>query len=151
MSGISNPVIKPDKFTVLTADFTVNNSTVLADSGLYVNLELSRYYDIEVNLAVDSSAVADAKIQIVANANWLYTPQIVYVNSTATGVVYRFLFNFDFLLIGGGGTFIPSCCSIKGVVYPVTSGLMTVWFAQNTAEASNTKLKAGSYIRYRRL
>ena len=129
----------------------VNNSTTLvASTYLTIPVVANGFYIYEDNIMYDSSATADFQYLIVCP------------NFSANGPISRsFLtaadaltFNTDTSLstaAGGGGVGTVRTVMRSGLLSIGVAGNVSVQFAQNTANASNTLLKIGSWIRLTRV
>jgi hypothetical protein len=125
-------------------DETVNNSTTLQnDDDLFFTIAASEKWTVEIVCKIVSNATPDFKVFFTAPAGatfnfvtlqsvgtvalvpWASTAQSIITDATATGnigIVKAYVIN------------------------STTAGTVNFQWAQNTAEASNTILKAGSFM-----
>ena len=126
-----------------TADETVNNSTTLQndDHLLGWTMDANGVYAVIGCLLVDSGATPDIKFQWTLPASAVGYTVVVdnggseQATHAAAGVITT----------AGAGTI--QAVPISGVfIIAGTSGTATLQWAQNTADASDTKLRTGSWI-----
>jgi hypothetical protein len=131
------------------ADSTpVNNSVVLVSSS-YLTLPVvaNGFYIYESSILYDGNSTANFQHLIVC-PNFSTNGALSRLNITVGGTTL--LFNADTSLStasagGGVGTVKPTTRS--GLLAIGIAGNVSIQFAQNTANASNTVLKQGSWIR----
>ena len=153
--GSSRKTFYPGRTPVVvikTADQTVNNSTTLVnDSLLKSTLAVSTRYAFECFVVYDSSAVADIKVAFTVPA--AATIHYSTIARGATLAVAYAVSNASAGTIGIGadaaGTF-ASALIIGHVSMSTTAGDLQLQWAQNTAEVSDTIMKAGSWLRVER-
>ena len=146
-TGTTDPVAAHGHLVAIkAADETVNNSTVLQDDNeLTLAVEANTIYKCLVYLRFTSSAVADFKraFTVPAGATLSLTQLVNAAGADPTAVE-----------IDGTGTAAYSGFGAPIMVWPVvgflsvagTAGSLTLQWAQNTAEATDTKVLAGSYV-----
>lgn len=135
-----------------TADETVNNSATLQnDDHLSWAVAASCVYELEVHVAYSSGTTPDAKIA------WTYPTGLTMV---VTGIIGydaagTLVSNGNFAettVLQLGGTGADAHYSIWAIVtVSSTAGTLQLQWAQNTANASNTVFRAGSYGRLIRI
>jgi hypothetical protein len=140
---------------VRTTDGTpVNASTTLvADDVLTIPVAASSKYDLEALLMCDGSIAGDWKVKFDAPAgSTLYwVPDGPSTGSTAgsgnVGVDKKRYALANSAPMGALGAGTPAVASIRGtLITGATAGSLTVYMAQNTSDASNTFLAAGSSL-----
>lgn len=144
-----------------SADETVNNSTTLQDDDTFVlPVAANGVYFFECFLRYSTSAVADIKFGWTAPASATMDWGKGHVAEAALG---------GFHALGGagspttpaqvGGTQVGAGGGAGGgymmllagfIVTAGTAGNVTLQWAQNTAEVSDTKVLKGSFVRFRR-
>jgi hypothetical protein len=134
---------------VQTATQTVNGSTSLVSSSyLTVALEASSRYSFEAKILFTSNATADFKIGILgpsgAAAYYNAIGDLVGAGqvtpTTDSDISSASTIAFD----GSGGNDMAQLSGL--IVTGVTAGTLTIQFAQNTSDASNTSLLIGSVL-----
>jgi hypothetical protein len=141
-------------FVRRTANSTaVNNSTVLVNDGvLTLPVLANAIYQMELFLIYNSNATADFKIAFTAPAGAAMTwgqlgldTAVAGAGSVAGDVRAGVTTIAGNLPYGGAGA--DACGIAVGVlVMAGTAGTLTVQFAQNTANVSNTTIQAGSAL-----
>ncbi len=144
------------------ADQTVNSSTTFVeDTHLRLPLNLiGGHYAIDGFLFYDSSTVADIKLYLESPTNWetrysILGPVTSLSGSSSAG---EFEAGFDSTVIELGGDLgYWLCARIMGICRPPSSlmvatqfdhfGELKLWWAQNTANASNTRITINSWLR----
>ena len=139
-----------------TADETVNSSNVYQDddelSG--VALAANTVYAIRLVVRHSGTVVADHKLQLAlpAGATWLTEADYRCTASSSAwhpsvgSAAIAFSTEWTFSPIGASD---ESVMNITGyVIVAGTAGNLDVQWAQNTAEASDTKVLEGSYLEY---
>lgn len=152
----TGPVTVPnsDLDATLTADFTVTNladltdaSQALTTTGLMVAV-LAGTYDMTAYLIYNSSSTADAKIKLIAPGstviNWTQNAPIVNTAASNTQITRSSLTIGSEAGMGGTGTDLVALP--VGRVTFTQAGTFLIRFAQNTADPSNTILRAGSWL-----
>lgn len=139
---------------IQTADGTaVNNSTTLISSTqLTVPVGANTNYLLEMGLIHTSSTVADIKIGLAVPAGST-TPRIAtWTSGVAAAAISDAIFHdaLDATSFAGGGLGVGQMFTTRPWAWfttGATAGNVVLQYAQNTAEASNTILKAGSWMR----
>lgn len=132
-----------------SADETVNNSAVLQnDDQLVVALAASTTYEIDMVLLYNSNATADFQFGFVlpSGATMLYG--LTYWNTSLVAQVDQFSGSS---IIAAGGTAGGTAAVAKGNIVTSSAGNLTVRWAQNTANVSDTKVLIGSILVARQL
>lgn len=153
MSSLSNPPTSYDALKIKAADQVVNNSAVLvADTELTFDAKANTTYYIEIFLNILSGTVPDFDCLLNAPSGAvgrIILDQITGIAQTHTPVR-------DITAeVGPGcegvtdGTHNEYMHFIGIVKTSSTAGAVVIKWAQNTANASDTTLKAGSWMRYR--
>ena len=135
-----------------TGDQIVNNSTTFVSSTfLTLTVAANSSYVYEALLVWDTNSTADFKHQLLVPAGaavrqgtWTPTNTVAATNTTIA------VDALDAIGYGGGGVALGTMLTARpvGLIATVgTAGSVTVQFAQGTANASNTTLKTGSWIR----
>lgn len=134
-----------------TGDETVNGSDVLQnDDALLFAIGANEVWEFEFVLQTDSGTTPDFKhgISLPAGATLLgvaslFSTALAHTISTITGAAVS---------SGGAGAGTNLPLVLKGVVVNgANAGTVQLQWAQNTANASDTKVKANSYVFARRL
>jgi len=131
-----------------TVDETVNNTAVLQnDDVLFVSVEANAIYSTTLMIHYTSGATPDLKVALTyptgLTARWrqlgYFAAALQSVQSTEAGTS----------ALDGGTAW---TVEYKGlVVVGANAGTLQLQWAQNTMNASNTSVLAGSYIELRRL
>ena len=150
-SAMSKVILAPALFVKTATDQTVNNSAALVASGLTVSVEANSTYELSGFVAYNSSQVADLAVgwTVPAGASMQWLLDGLYFNSTsAAGSVYRSLLNAaQSGTAGGPGAANAVARPVGTITTGATAGAVTLTFAQNTADPTDTKLLAGSWVR----
>lgn len=138
------------------ADQTVNNSaTLVNDTALTVAVAANTTYAIEGFLAYDTSATADIKVAFTApaGATLLWSPLGLAGSSSGTsGSIDQRTLTTNNLALGGAGAGTNAVANPRGtLVTSSTAGSLTLQWAQNAAEVSDTKVKTGSWLKLTKL
>lgn len=142
-----------DTFVRKTADETVNNSAVMQDDdALLFAAEANATYAVEVFVMYTSTTVADWKIEwtLPAGASGLRHYQYNTGNTCVTFSGAGHLWTQQLNGIAGTGG-LCSFTAVGTVITAGTAGNVVFEWTQNTQEATNTVVHAGSYIRYRKI
>jgi hypothetical protein len=141
-----------------TADTTVNNSTTLVNvTGLSASLEANAKYSMDGFIAYTSGATPDIKfawtVPSGATGWWAAWSTSTAAAGTVGSVVSFWDTTFTAAQSAGGSDTLSGNCSCLPHAYVVTTnaGTIQLQFAQNTANASNTIVRAGSWLRFRRV
>lgn len=137
------------------ANKTVNNSTTLsADSELVIAVEANTSYLFEAYLEYSSATTPDAKFSITtpAGATWSIAPRGLTTGVAATsGSIETAPLTTGGIALGGNGAGTHLTATPSGqVTITGTAGNVTLTWAQNTANVSDTVLYAGSWMRLTR-
>lgn len=139
------------------SDETVNNSTsVQDDNELFIPLDANSTYVFEGLIIYNSSTVADFQIDFTVPSGATGRRNIIHgtsaISSCSTTSINYNGGSITAVASGIGGTGADCDFPIVGTVTTSgTSGNFQVQWAQNTLEASDTIVKAGSYLRWRKL
>lgn len=141
---------------VKTADETVNNSSTLQDDNeLFVAVRANNTYIVETGLIYSSGATPLIKVgfDFPSGATFVWTMDSLHNSITAAtrGDIERFVQSGSTQSFGvsGAGTKVDATPSGLLTVGS-TGGNFTVQWAQQTANASNTVMYAGSWIKLTR-
>lgn len=126
-----------------TSDETVNNSTTLQnDDILFWSVGANDVWVFTLYIRGDSSAIADLKVGWSVPASTVMSWKDVNTAEAAAELTAASTDVFD-----GQGAGTAFTAVIQGVmVVSTTAGTAQLQWAQNTAEASNTKLLTNSYL-----
>lgn len=139
------------------SDETVNNSSSLQnDDELFIPLDANSTYIFDGLITYTSGTTADFQMDFTAPAGATGRRWLINGASTITACSTTAMnFNggaIDASATGIGATGGTCDVPIKGTVTTTgTSGTFQVQWAQNTADASDTTVKAGSYLYWRKL
>lgn len=133
-------------FARKTADETVNNSTTLQDDNHLGKLcTLSTSYEVELLLIYNSGATPDFKINFTGPAGSSFT----WVAISTLGISIPKTLASSLALDGTGA---DASVLVKGLfIMSTTAGGLQLQWAQNTANASDTIVRTGSYMRLRKV
>lgn len=138
--------------SVLAANTTaVNNSTALVDSGLSVSVAANKTYKLTGFIIVDSGTTPDLKYGFSGPAGATLT---WITNGIITGTASAQTIDRSMKTIGsapvaigvGAGAGVVSAMPFGTLITSATAGTFKLQFAQNTADVSDTKILAGSWI-----
>lgn len=134
-----------------TADETVNNSAAYQDDDhLALQLDANVVYRANIHLLYQSSTVADFRYRFVAPAGASLAGWSFLGINSASAFVYAVANNGG--VIGLGGTGADTVLDAWGlVVVGGTAGTLQVQWCQDVANASNTILRATSYLTLERI
>ena len=130
------------KSVIKTSDETVNNSTTLQDDDeLLIAVGANETWIFNVLAFFDSGTIPDIKFSFSgptgATALWSYIDSGSNVTKAMGEISYR----------AGGGAGYKRACHIKAVFWiGANAGDIKLRWAQNTGDASNTKVLTGSNI-----
>jgi Pectate lyase superfamily protein/Right handed beta helix region len=140
-----------------SADQSVTASTTLvAVNDLVASVQPNTRYDVTLNLIYDAAAAADLKIGWTgpAGATMDWTPAAPGTGATAApfplDIGLRSITSTPALGAVGVGTKILATARGRLVV-GATGGTLQLTFAQNTSDASNATVSAGSWLRLERI
>jgi hypothetical protein len=140
---------------VKSLDETVNNSATLQnDDALVIAVNSTAKYEVTGLVAYNSGTTPDIKFAFTApaSATFLWCCDALDTGASGvTGTVSRQkLAITDSLGVGGTGN--DLIAKISGIlVVAGTAGNLQLQWAQNTANASNTIVRAGSYLTARQI
>jgi hypothetical protein len=140
-------------FALKPTDTTVNNTTTkTASSTLKLALLANHTYTFEAYIVYDSSAVADFGagwlIPSGAAISWSAMALVATASGVSGSIRMEHLTGLNASSIGGAGAGVLAVAHMKGtIVVAGTAGDLQFNWAQGTAEATNTILKAGSWMR----
>jgi hypothetical protein len=140
-------------------DQDVTSSTTLVDSGIVIPGVANATYRYKLRVRFQSSAVADIKFawsvpSLATMGRFLAGPGTSATggNANFTTTSWRWLTATTESAIGGGGASVSGLYIEDGeIVMSSTAGNVTLRFAQNTSEATTTRIVAGSYADYLRI
>ena len=138
-----------------TADQTVNNSvTRVSDTHLTAAVEASAVYLVETYLIYNSSTVADINIAWAVPSG----ATIKWVSDGLSSAAANAVSSLDRTALTAGSNRVMGGVAADAVAMPVgvltvsaTAGSLTLQWAQNTQEATDTKMLTGSWIRLTRI
>lgn len=142
-------------YAVRTADSAaINNSTVLvSDGSMTTNLVAAATFHYEGELIYDSSTTADIKVATVWPAGaagrfngFGHDPTTITSFKSASATASASAISF-----GGAGVGTVTVARFSGFLTTVGAGTFAVQYAQNTADPTNTIVRASSYIRICRI
>jgi hypothetical protein len=156
---------------VMPADQTLNDSVVSTPmAGFGLQLEGNTHYALDAYIAYSTSATADIAWVIYGSfadgpfgtttvpgvATWSFntvTQASSNPGSMQAAFVVRLQADYSTGSIGGAGSATPEMAAKpRGWVFTGPSpGLFQLFFRQDTQNASNTTVKAGSWIRFTKL
>lgn len=147
-----------DRAVRKTSDETVNNSSTLQnDDALVIAVSASSRYRVELMLICSSSTTADIKGSWTgpsgATMTWgTFAPHRAQTNiNSATISVNSFAIG-GVADMAGFGTSSPALYVLRGLLtVSTTAGNLQFQWAQSTAEATNTVVRANSVLSIRRL
>ena len=138
-----------------TADQTVNNSvTRVSDTHLTAAVEASAVYLVETYLIYNSSTVADINVAWAVPSG----ATIKWVSDALSSAAANAVSSIDRTALTAGSNRVMGGVAADAVAMPVgvltvstTAGSLTLQWAQNTQEATDTKMLTGSWIRLTRI
>lgn len=136
-----------DLYTFKLTNETVNNSTALQDDDdLTFSLPANSAWAIEMALFYSSSAAAGLDVSFTCPLN-----AFMYLNRTDTQAIVADCGNI--ITSAGLGVSTANNTSVKyyGLVNVQDAGDLTLQWAQNAADPTNTVLRRGSYLKLTRL
>lgn len=144
MIGLFNPVGYKARYIVKTADETVNNSNVLQnDDELIIPVKNGKYYRISMHLYYNSQDTADFKFKFtIAGASTIQFN--LKWRNTVGGDSLNGITKADTISIQGFA--FPEIADIYGIAVGGADENITFQWAQNAAEATDTKVLKGSNI-----
>lgn len=131
--------------TTKASDETVNNSNVLQDDDELAGHSLTvGFHRLTVFILCNSSAVADFQWRLVFSQNVAYNAIKNKGAVAAAGSSASATQTSTFSIDGGGAT--DASAYLDGIVKVTTACTVKLQWAQETAEVSDTKCRAGSAI-----
>jgi parallel beta-helix repeat protein len=155
--GTNTKVDLGDAFRYKTSDQSVTSSTALVDDAdLQFAVAAGEVWELSGTLFVDGSQAGDFGVRITTPASptgyWRSTgPNGSASSTTATSILPTAqLFNTT-PTVGmlGAGVIVP--VQITGLLVNTTAGTVKIQWAQGTSDATATIVKAGSYLRAKRV
>lgn len=133
--------------SIKSADETVNNSATLQnDDQLFLSVAANTFYELNLRLIMNSNATANFKLQFTAPAGAGFSSHSIEGNAATAltgpggaGGTYTGVAADKIVIVGGQ-------FSTAG-----TAGTLQLQWAQNTANVSNTIVKANSYMTLRQI
>lgn len=148
-------------FGRVLADVSVTNSTTLVNAaGLAVAMQANSIYAMDGYIAYTCNGTADVKFAISVPTGTVGSWGLYAVAVGSTGgegdisAARLDAFGDSSLVTAGGnsvGTGAMSCLPRGLITTAATAGSLQVRFAQNTANATPTKIEAGSWLRLVRI
>lgn len=132
-----------------TADETVNNSAALQDDNeLVLAVAANTKYEVTSLIRYNSGTTPDLKVKYTvptgATLKWA-------MFAAGSGVFLGYQQD-ETTTAANDGAGVGVACLVKGILtVGVNAGSLTTQWAQNTANASNTIVQAGSYLLLRRM
>lgn len=141
-----------------TADTTRNNSTTLLNvTGMSVSLAASGTYLVDGALAYTTGATPDIKFAFSTTGSPAGWWSLMPVTAGSTGTIGDIVAFRDTSFTaaqsaGGSDTLSGNCtCMPKAYVVTTAAATMQLQFAQNTANASDTIVRVGAWMRFTRV
>lgn len=127
-------------------DQTVNNSSTLVDDDdMVIALAANSVYRFEAVFVYNSNTTADIKIGYTIPSGASTTAVTDYFDTALTrNMIPHVAAPTTGTPMGGNASNAPAWT--KGTVTTTTAGNLTIRWAQNTTNASNTVMKAGSFL-----
>lgn len=139
---------------VATSDTTKNANTTLGDAtGLAVALDANSTYILDGYIAYSSGATPDIKfafsIPSGMTGHWTLFGQTTSATASVGSIDAHYSTSFISAIAAAGSDSFSSLMTVIPHAYLVTTnaGTLQLQFAQNTSNASNTIVKAGSWLR----
>ena len=133
-----------------------NNTTYLSSPDLVLPMLANGVYAFDASILYDTNSTADFKHKALLPSGAVVDRVATWTNTTSgtavdSVVAHDALTSWDYASGGvAGGTIM--CARPCGLItVGATPGTLTIQFAQNTANASNTILKRGSWVSLRRV
>lgn len=134
-----------------TADETINNTSVFQDDDeLFVSLEANVVYLARVHIVYNSGATPDFKYAFTLPSGTTAPMWSFQGITTVSAFTYGVASSGGVSGLGGTGADQP-VDAFGVVITGSTAGTMQLQWAQETANASNTIVRAGSYLELRRI
>ena len=133
---------------VKAADETVNNSSTLQnDDDLTFSVLANTNYAIDLFLVIDTTAVADAKLNFTAPSGATWDMLAMAQSNTGTLTTFYLGDRAGDLGLDGNGYDRFIIMRIK-LVNGANAGSFTLQWSQRTAEVSNTVMREGSWLKH---
>lgn len=150
-----------DTYVLKTVNETVNNSVTLQnDDALAFSALANSTYAVQLFILYDSSTTADFRYDFtlpVSAIGYKSTSHAPTTTTACSGTAGTFVFN-DITQtdnnVGGAGTGTANTCALvveATIITAGTSGTVQVRWAQGTLDATDTVVRANSWIRYRKI
>lgn len=151
-----NTAFNWDRYAYTPTDQTVNNTVTLVNStNLVLSLAASASYIFDTLIMIDTNATADFQYNFALPSGAFIRQSFWASNNadtTTNAGIYHFAADLAASIIGGVATGTYMSGRPTGIIITgVTAGNCQFQFAQNTANASNTVLKGGSWLHLRRV
>jgi hypothetical protein len=135
-----------------TSDTTrTANTTITADPALSFALAANTKYFVRVRVFFDTTAAGDFKFRHTGSASptlvRLRRAHVVPGATAFAGIAVDQAFSASDVAVAGTGTN-GGYVEIEGVIHNLNAGTFAFAWAQNTSDAGNTSVRAGSYIEY---
>lgn len=147
-------------YSVAGTDVTVNNSTTFVDSGMSLDVVAGATYEVYAWLKYSTLATPDIKFSTSrpsgTTGQWMLAahpiPSTTIALDVAVGVtlVVEDIATSKKASGDATGTLVIGALAV-GTFTTTTDGTFKIRVAQNTANASNTILRAGSFLRLTRI
>lgn len=136
---------------VKTSNEIVNNSATLqADNELFLAVEASRVYEMDMHLVYRSNATPDLKFQFTGPTLSTLTYGGVYLESTALAITLGAIYTLaSVVVVGGNGADLHA--TFDGTFTTgANAGTLALTWAQNSANVSDSTIYGpGSYLALR--
>ena len=134
-----------------SSDETVNNSSTLQDDDTFVIPVLAnREYEVEGLFRYSSGATPDFKFQFTVPSGATIDGVAEVPDSSATTTGALLAEAIPVTTAAGLGDAVPCAVWVRfTIIVSSTAGNVTLQWAQNTSNPSDTKVLANSYLRYR--
>ena len=144
------PIAGPPTAYKTTAETVNNSATLQNDDDLFVSVDASAYYEGELWIAFTSAVAAGLKVDFTApvGAALEASAFLVVVSGAVTYSATLALGAVSGIVSNGAAS--PYLCKFT-LTTGANSGVLQFRWAQNTANASNTTVNVGSYLRLRRI
>lgn len=135
---------------------SVTSSAVLQDDNeLFLAMEVNSRYDLELFLRYEAVAAGDLKFKFTGPAGFTFQSILHRLSSAATSITddsVSYTDESNTPIPGGLGAGSEQAVMLKGTVLcSGTAGNLQLQWAQNTADATATKVILGSYLKFKQL
>lgn len=147
-------------FSAVAADVTVNNSTTFVDSGMALDVVAGATYEVYAWLKYSTLATPDIKFSTTrpsgTTGSWMVLAHGIASTTIAVDIAVGVTAVVEDIATSkkaagdATGTIIIGALTV-GTFTTTTDGTFKIRVAQNTSNASNTILRAGSYLRLTRI